>query len=80
MLPSRPRVRSAIENDRLVPVFQPIVNLRTGFVSGFEVLTRWNHSKHGLILPSNFIHLAEELGLIELLTETVLRKAFTAAV
>ncbi|HEY2857786.1 MAG TPA: EAL domain-containing protein [Terracidiphilus sp.] len=80
MLPSGPAVRSAIENDRLIPVFQPIVNLRSGFVSGFEVLTRWNHPQEGLILPGNFIRLAEELGLIDRLTENVLRRAFTAAV
>jgi len=73
------QVRSAIVKGQLVPVFQPIVDLRTGLVTGFEVLARWNHPLHGLILPGNFIRLAEQNGLIDSLTDQVLRKAFVAA-
>jgi len=72
-------VRCAIEKGQLVPVFQPIVDLRAGLVMGFEVLARWNHPLHGLILPSNFIRLAEQNGLIDSLTDQVLRKAFVTA-
>ena len=72
-------VRSAIEKGKLIPVFQPIVDLRTGRVSGFEVLARWNHPLHGLVLPSNFIRLAEQCGLIDSLAEQILHKAFVAA-
>jgi PAS domain S-box-containing protein len=72
-------VRSAIEKGQLVPVFQPIVDLRTGLVTAFEVLARWNHPRRGLILPSNFIRLAEQNGLIDSLTEQILHKAFVAA-
>jgi PAS domain S-box-containing protein len=72
-------VRSAIENGQLVPVFQPIVDLRTGLVIGLEVLARWNHPERGLILPNNFIRLAEQNGLIDSLTDQVLRNAFLAA-
>jgi PAS domain S-box-containing protein len=79
MLTSGPLVRSAIEKDRLVPVFQPIIDLRTGLVAGFEVLARWKHTRRGLILPANFIQLAEQQGLIGLLSENVLRRAFIAA-
>jgi PAS domain S-box-containing protein len=79
MLPGGSTVRGAIEKGELVPVFQPFVNLRTGLVTGFEVLARWDHPRHGLILPANFISLAEQQGLIESLTEKVLRAAFTAA-
>lgn len=73
------QVRSAIEKGQLAPVFQPIIDLRTGRAFGFEVLARWNHPLHGLILPSNFIGLAEQCGLIDSLTEQILHKAFVAA-
>jgi PAS domain S-box-containing protein len=73
------RIQSAIENDRLVPVFQPVVDLRSGLVTGFEVLTRYEDPQQGLILPANFIRDAEEQGLISALTERVMRRAFTAA-
>jgi EAL domain-containing protein (putative c-di-GMP-specific phosphodiesterase class I) len=73
-------LQSAIrEEDRLVPVFRPVVDLRNCLVTGFEVLTRVEDPQRGIILPTNFIHLAEEQGLIDVLTETVLRKAFIAA-
>lgn len=66
----------AIELDQVVPVFQPIVETRTGRLLGFEVLARWQHAEEGLILPRNFISLVEEYGLINRLTEQVFRKAF----
>ena len=69
----------ALENDELVPCFQPIVELRTGRLTGFEVLARWNHSQLGLVLPENFISLAEENGLIGQLTRQILSKAFLSA-
>jgi EAL domain-containing protein (putative c-di-GMP-specific phosphodiesterase class I) len=72
-------VRKALQEDRVVPVFQPLVNLREGIVGGFEVLARWDHTDHGLILPQNFIEVAEREGLIDGLTEQVLRRALGAA-
>lgn len=68
----------ALENNEVVPTFQPIVELRTGRLTGFEVLARWQHPEHGLILPSNFISLAEKNGLIGEMTQQVFRKAFSA--
>ena len=47
-------VRSAVASDAIVPCFQPIFELRTGRLSGFEVLTRWQHSQLGLVLPGEF--------------------------
>jgi PAS domain S-box-containing protein len=72
-------VRRALETEALVPCFQPIVELRTGFLAGFEALARWEHPDHGLILPENLISLAEENGLIGQLTHQILGKAFLAA-
>jgi len=79
MLVSLIDVRRALENGSLVPCFQPIVELRTGRLAGFEVLARWDHPEHGLILPENFISLAEENGMIGELTQQILRKSFLSA-
>ena len=69
----------ALENDRVVPYFQPITDLRTGELQGFEVLARYDHPELGHILPENFISLAESNGLIGLLTRQVFGKAFEQA-
>jgi PAS domain S-box-containing protein len=72
-------VRSALERGEVVPSFQPIVCLRTGNLKGFEVLARWQHQELGPILPSNFISLAEENGLIGELTRQILCKSFLSS-
>ncbi|HEY6444853.1 MAG TPA: EAL domain-containing protein [Acidobacteriaceae bacterium] len=72
-------VSSAIENDKVIPYFQPIVELRTGQLYGFEMLARWDHPEIGPVLPPNFISLAEQTGLIGPMTWKLLRKAFAAA-
>ena len=72
-------VRRAIESEAIVPCFQPIAELRTGRLDGFEVLARWEHPDHGLILPENFISLAEQNGLIGELTRQILHKSFLCA-
>jgi PAS domain S-box-containing protein len=69
-------VRRALENDELVPCFQPEVELHSGQLKGFEVLARWQHPERGLVLPENFICLAEENGLIGLLMQQIMRKVF----
>ncbi len=56
-----------------------MIELHTGLVAGFEVLARWRHPQLGLVLPESFISLAEENGLIGLLTRQILRKAFLSA-
>ena len=68
-------VRRALDREEISPYFQPVVELKTGRLVGFEVLARWHHPDHGLILPNDFIPLAEEDGLIGLLMQQILRKA-----
>ena len=72
-------LRRALENNEIVPYFQPLVELRTGLLSGFEALARWQHPQRGLILPNEFIPLAEKSGLHGLLTGSLLRAVFAAA-
>jgi len=57
-------LRRALEREELRVFYQPIVDLRAGTVAGFEALVRWRHPSRGWLLPSEFIHVAEETGLI----------------
>ncbi len=57
-------VRRALENEEIAPYFQPLVEIHTGRVVGFEVLARWTHPDLGLILPGKFISLTEKSGSI----------------
>jgi PAS domain S-box-containing protein len=72
-------LRQALDSDAVVPCFQPIAELNSGRITGFEVLARWQHSQLGPILPENFISLAEQNGLIGQLMRQVLRRAFMSA-
>lgn len=72
-------LRKALNADEITPYFQPIVELRTGALTGFEALARWRHRTQGPVSPDIFIPLAEENGLIGILTQNLLRQVFTVA-
>jgi PAS domain S-box-containing protein len=72
-------LRRALENNEIIPYFQPLVELRTGLLRGFEALARWQHPQRGLIPPNEFIPLAEISGLHGLLTGKLLGAVFAAA-
>lgn len=72
-------LRDAIQSGQIRPWFQPIVDIETHDLVGFEVLARWQHPDKGSIPPQEFIPIAEDCGLIDRLSHTVLRQACCAA-
>jgi diguanylate cyclase (GGDEF)-like protein len=54
----------ALRRDELFLQYQPLVDLKSGAVSGVEALVRWRHPRHGVLPPSDFLPIAEEVGLM----------------
>ncbi|MGL6282484.1 MAG: putative bifunctional diguanylate cyclase/phosphodiesterase, partial [Microcoleaceae cyanobacterium] len=67
--------RLALQQDQLQVYYQPIVQLSSGKIIGFEALARWHHPEKGFISPCDFIPVAEETGLIKEIGELVLTMA-----
>ncbi len=66
-------IRSAIDNDELFLLYQPIISLDDGAVIGAEALVRWAHPQHGVLAPDRFIPLAERNGLISAIDRWAIR-------
>ena len=71
-------LRGATERGEVEAWYQPIVNLRDGQVTATEALCRWRRPEHGLVLPTDFVPVAEEVGLIKELGGFMLDRACRA--
>jgi EAL domain-containing protein (putative c-di-GMP-specific phosphodiesterase class I) len=73
-------LRESLRNDGLDLRLQPLMDVLTGGIAGFEALVRWHHPERGPISPAEFITLAEETSLIEPVGDYVLRRTLDALV
>jgi predicted signal transduction protein with EAL and GGDEF domain len=72
-------LRKALPAGEFELYYQPVINLASNAISGFEALIRWNHPQKGLVAPAAFIPLAEEIGFIVPVGEWVIRQACATA-
>lgn len=72
-------LRQAIRDGEIVPHFQPLIDLASGRVHGFEALARWRRRDGSMVPPDRFVPLAEEIGLIVELSDALLAQACRAA-
>jgi diguanylate cyclase (GGDEF)-like protein/PAS domain S-box-containing protein len=69
------QLRYALEREELLLHYQPKVNIKTGAITGVEALVRWQHPERGLLLPGQFLSIAEDTGMIVTIGQWVLREA-----
>lgn len=72
-------LRVALERGELEVWYQPLIDISTRRTTGYEALLRWNHPTRGIVLPAQFIPIAEETGLIGSIGEWALREALAQA-
>ncbi|HEY5183717.1 MAG TPA: EAL domain-containing protein [Actinomycetes bacterium] len=72
-------LRLAVEEDRIRVHYQPVIDLNTGAIRGFEALARWTHPSLGVVPPDTFIPIAERLGLIRTLGLQILERSHRGA-
>ncbi len=72
-------IRRGLENGEFEPYYEQQIDLETGELLGFEMLARWNSPTHGLVKPEAFIHTAEQMGIINELSEQLMVQAFEDA-
>ncbi|WP_052055620.1 GGDEF domain-containing response regulator [Myxosarcina sp. GI1] len=65
----------ALQQNEFIVYYQPIINLATGKIVGFEALVRWLHLQHGIVPPDSFLPIAEETGLICSIGSLVMQQA-----
>jgi diguanylate cyclase (GGDEF)-like protein/PAS domain S-box-containing protein len=70
-------LRRGVERNEIVPYFQPIIELQSGRIVGFEVVARWLHPDRGLLPPSEFLPFAEESGLLVSLGASMMRNSLS---
>lgn len=68
-------IREAIEWQEFIPYFQPIIKLENEELQGFEALARWQSTRRGFVLPTDFIPLAEETNLVQAIDLQIVQKA-----
>ncbi len=72
-------LRRALDSHELRLVYQPVVDLKEEHISGVEALLRWEHPQRGLVMPGDFIAVAEESGMIDRIGQWVLEEALRDA-
>ena len=72
-------LKQGLSRGEFVLKFQPLVDLETATICGFEALIRWNSEKRGVVSPNDFIPVAEQIGLISEIGKWVLRQACKTA-
>ncbi len=72
-------LRGALSRRELCLHYQPLIDVKTQEISGYEALIRWNHPTRGMVMPNSFIPIAEETGMIISIGEWVIRQALADA-